>query len=765
MNISRSGSGVVIFSAIYALSCHALPSGGSTDSSIVREVSSCSELTRSVDRDVCSRHLPAFKALIREKNNQVFLSTSSPGTSSDASSGIPPTSPPMSEPIPETIKIIKISASTQKPGHEFFETSNPTLFIFDAERSPGKGQAAVYELPLSEFITGDGKRINSFHLPDNSAFVGNSADILPEFVIEGVLQNHFVMSAPHHDSVYYLANIKINSRNPLDKSVSTATAATGQSDTIPTTLRCSPTGIMDLRGAGIFVADNIRVVVVPADNEMGIKPIYLGCACYDGRGTEANFIYRFMHSEFDLLQDVQKLTGIQSAALNVECFEQTGQVHLTLKNTKTVIAVPTETDTPRSGSLPGSQQSRSVLFSMNLWPRENILSFVDATCNSVVDQHDNDLSIDSAHPADPYHYMGDVFGSNNCSNIKMVNGPFGLKNREQAWGWISVDDTDQHSCTTLFEKVYRTGFAPVRTWARAGFDVKCDSSVPTPGSSPAFIPDAGDTGAMFMNNIETAESQRLERLATWEKVGLGAGFSILNQAITQTWFHLSKLIKQAWIRHTSQVLAATLGLGLPALPLLPECIIGLRRKSGHNPSGDPGLLRRPDLYQPGNLLATSSVTQGSFAELAVSIAHDGRWPTHDHTSITGEEQADHFITRDGITFAGTHLILDFWGAEKLDHPALMEQALRDAVAKAGATLLHIHLHRFEPNGGISGVAILAESHISVHTWPERDFAAFDIFVCGDAQPGLAIPVLKAAFNPDSVNMVEHLRGQVLSESE
>ncbi|WOG25581.1 adenosylmethionine decarboxylase [Endozoicomonas sp. 8E] len=760
MNISRSGSGVAILSAIYALSCHAFSTGGSTDSSIVTEVSSCSELTRSVDRDVCSRHLPAFEALIREKSNQVSPSTALPGTSSDSSSGIPPTSTPMSEPMPETIKIIKISASTQKPGHEFFKTSHPTLFIFDAEQSPGKGKPAVYELPLSESITGDHMRINSFHLPDNSAFVGNGADILPEFVIEGGLQNHFVMSVPHHDSVYYLANIEINSRKPLDKSVST-TAATGQSDTTPTTQYYTPTGIMDLRGAGIFVADNIRVVVDPADNEMGIKPIYLGCARYDDRGTEANFIYRFMHSEFDLLQDVQSLTGIQNAALNVECFEQTGQVHLTLKNTKTVIAVPIGTDTPT----PGSRPSSSVLFSMNLWPRENVLSFVDATCNSVVDQHGNDLSIDSANPADPYHYMGGVFGSNNCSNSKMVKGPFGLKNREQAWGWISVADTDQHSCTTLFEKVYQSGFASVSTWARAGFDVKCDSSVLTPGSSPAFIPDAGDTGAMFINNIETARLQRLESLATWEKVGLGAGLSILNQAITQTWFHLSKLIKQAWIRRTSQVLAATLGLGLPALPLLPECIIGLRRRSGHNPPGDPGLLGRPDLYQPGNLLAISSVTQGSVAELAVSIAHDERWPTHDKTSITGEEQLDHFITRNGMTFAGTHLILDFWGAEKLDHPALMEQALRDAVAKAGATLLHIHLHRFEPNGGISGVAILAESHISVHTWPERDFAAFDIFVCGDAKPGLAIPVLKAAFNPDSVNMVEHLRGQVLSESE
>lgn len=124
----------------------------------------------------------------------------------------------------------------------------------------------------------------------------------------------------------------------------------------------------------------------------------------------------------------------------------------------------------------------------------------------------------------------------------------------------------------------------------------------------------------------------------------------------------------------------------------------------------------------------------------------------------GTEDEDHFIRRNGIEFAGTHLILDFWGAQALDELGRMEQAMRDAVHVAGATLLHIHLHHFTPNGGISGVAVLAESHISVHTWPERNYAAFDIFMCGDAQPELAIPTLKQAFNPRRMVITEHLRG-------
>ena len=127
---------------------------------------------------------------------------------------------------------------------------------------------------------------------------------------------------------------------------------------------------------------------------------------------------------------------------------------------------------------------------------------------------------------------------------------------------------------------------------------------------------------------------------------------------------------------------------------------------------------------------------------------------------SGIETEDHFIIRNGREYAGTHLILDLWEASNLDNLQHMENAMREAVRVAGATLLHIHLHHFTPSGGISGVVVLAESHISVHTWPERDFAAFDIFMCGDARPENAIPVLKRAFEPGRFVVSEHLRGVV-----
>ena len=123
-----------------------------------------------------------------------------------------------------------------------------------------------------------------------------------------------------------------------------------------------------------------------------------------------------------------------------------------------------------------------------------------------------------------------------------------------------------------------------------------------------------------------------------------------------------------------------------------------------------------------------------------------------------EERKDHFVTKNGVTFAGSHLIVDLWEAEGLDCKDRIEAALLDAVEAANATLLHIHLHVFEPGGGISGVAVLAESHISVHTWPEHGYAAFDIFMCGQAEPRKALSVLKRAFDPKRVVIGEHKRG-------
>lgn len=131
------------------------------------------------------------------------------------------------------------------------------------------------------------------------------------------------------------------------------------------------------------------------------------------------------------------------------------------------------------------------------------------------------------------------------------------------------------------------------------------------------------------------------------------------------------------------------------------------------------------------------------------------------SSAEGKRPETHqfFMKRSGVLCAGAHLIIDLYGARNLDDRELVEKTLRRCVEVAGATLLHIHLHRFEPNGGLSGVAVLAESHISIHSWPEVGYAALDIFMCGKTKPERCVDVLVEAFQPRDVSIQELLRGR------
>ena len=126
-----------------------------------------------------------------------------------------------------------------------------------------------------------------------------------------------------------------------------------------------------------------------------------------------------------------------------------------------------------------------------------------------------------------------------------------------------------------------------------------------------------------------------------------------------------------------------------------------------------------------------------------------------------EARKDFFQERDGERFAGTHLIIDLWEAERLDELDFVAETLTACVTAAGATLLNLDLHHFTPNGGVSGVAVLAESHISIHTWPECGYAALDVFMCGEARPEDCVPVLREAFRPQRVAVQELRRGREL----
>ena len=155
------------------------------------------------------------------------------------------------------------------------------------------------------------------------------------------------------------------------------------------------------------------------------------------------------------------------------------------------------------------------------------------------------------------------------------------------------------------------------------------------------------------------------------------------------------------------------------------------------------------LFQLGMDLTRSSTAQKEDHGQSAHGAHDDR--------------KDYFIERDGHRYAGTHLIIDLFGAKRLDDLKHIKETLKRCVEVAGATLLHIHLHHFTPNGGVSGVAVLAESHISIHSWPEAEYAALDVFMCGHADPHATVDVLKTAFKPTKTVVKEHLRAGTMSE--
>lgn len=95
---------------------------------------------------------------------------------------------------------------------------------------------------------------------------------------------------------------------------------------------------------------------------------------------------------------------------------------------------------------------------------------------------------------------------------------------------------------------------------------------------------------------------------------------------------------------------------------------------------------------------------------------------------------------------GRQVLCEFWGAQGLDDEELARTALRRAVEAGGATLVRLEVHRFSP-WGVSGVAVIAESHLALHTWPEHGYAAVDVFTCGDTDLDAMIDVMLEAYRP------------------
>ena len=117
------------------------------------------------------------------------------------------------------------------------------------------------------------------------------------------------------------------------------------------------------------------------------------------------------------------------------------------------------------------------------------------------------------------------------------------------------------------------------------------------------------------------------------------------------------------------------------------------------------------------------------------------------------------VTEGNRVYAGKHLLLDLFDCRNHGDMGEIERVMVEACEATGATVLFSHLHPFD-GGGTSGAIILAESHMSIHTWPENGLVTLDIFVCGSCDPHKAIPLLTQHFQPGKSKISMRKRGRM-----
>lgn len=112
-----------------------------------------------------------------------------------------------------------------------------------------------------------------------------------------------------------------------------------------------------------------------------------------------------------------------------------------------------------------------------------------------------------------------------------------------------------------------------------------------------------------------------------------------------------------------------------------------------------------------------------------------------------------------ISTRGRHLLLELHGCKRdaLVDSVALERVLRRAAELANVQVMCVCFHQF-PAGGVTGVLVLAESHISIHTWPEHQYAAVDFFTCGEGKPENGIDCLRAGLGAVEIQSLVVVRG-------
>ncbi len=111
---------------------------------------------------------------------------------------------------------------------------------------------------------------------------------------------------------------------------------------------------------------------------------------------------------------------------------------------------------------------------------------------------------------------------------------------------------------------------------------------------------------------------------------------------------------------------------------------------------------------------------------------------------------------------GKHILVELYdcNSEILNDPKKIEESMNKAADLAGATIVSSSFHHFSPHG-VSGVVVIAESHLTIHTWPEYGYAAVDLFTCGETvDPWIAFDFLKKTYECSHFSVMEMKRGQI-----
>ena len=108
---------------------------------------------------------------------------------------------------------------------------------------------------------------------------------------------------------------------------------------------------------------------------------------------------------------------------------------------------------------------------------------------------------------------------------------------------------------------------------------------------------------------------------------------------------------------------------------------------------------------------------------------------------------------------GRHVIAELWQCDfdKLNDMDYIEQTFVDAALKSGAEVREVAFHKFAPQG-VSGVVIISESHLTIHSFPEHGYASVDVYTCGDLDPTIAADYIAKALNSQHSEVIELPRG-------